>query len=100
MTSTIRTFGFEHVAGELFWLALIFCHCFFSLFGSINGIIPIIPIGDKRLITVDVEDVAEAIKSVVEIGLDIERQPTDREGFCGLTFDAISIAEDIFSFSG
>lgn len=45
---------------------------FFSLFGSINGIIPIISIGDKRLINVDVEDVAEAIKSVVEIGFDIE----------------------------
>nr|DAM72827.1 MAG TPA: hypothetical protein [Herelleviridae sp.] len=72
MTSTIRTFGFEHVASELFWLALIFCDCFFSLFGGINGIIPIAPIGDKRLINIDVEDVAEAIKSVVEIGLDIE----------------------------
>lgn len=58
MTSTIRTFGFEHVASELFWLALIFCHCLFSLFGGINGIIPIAPIGDKRFINVNVEDVS------------------------------------------
>lgn len=59
MTSTIRTYGFEHVASELFWLALIFCDCLFSLFGGINGIITIISIGDKRLIDVDVEDVVD-----------------------------------------
>ena len=54
MASAIRAFGFEHVASELFWLTRIFCHCLFSLFGGINGIISIASIGDKRLINVDV----------------------------------------------